>query len=374
MARTPIALVRQVGRVPTSTVTLDREEERRFEQLMESIIMLDIHQHPMVLPEDLTGELRNYLRSGQYQWGYEAARAGGWTAVATCNLLRGIVASEDISFPDFEAVVEEIGMMLADIAGSREKVIKVTSADDIERAKQSQTVGFLPTVEQLAIGYRLEGIDLLWGLGIRIAGLTYSRANYIGDGQLEPRDAGLSVFGRAVVDRMNDLGMAIDLSHAGEQTALDAIEHSKAPVIFSHNAAHAVWPTRRTRKDRDFIACVRKGGLIGVTAVPNALSDDPDQDINCVLDHFDYLVRLVGEDHVAIGTDTMIGDHVGFHTAAMGRDAASEDPPAKYLDGLESPADGKNIIRGLIKRGYSNAQIEKIAGHNALSFLRRVMS
>jgi membrane dipeptidase len=85
------------------------------------------------------------------------------------------------------------------------------------------------------------------------------------------------------------------------------------------------------------------------------------------------MVKLVGIDHVGIGTDTLIGDHVGFHKVALGRDAPSHNFPAPYLSGLESPADGKNIVRGLIARGYDDDAIRKIAGQNALEFLRRVI-
>ena len=121
------------------------------------------------------------------------------------------------------------------------------------------------------------------------------------------------------------------------------------------------------------LACTAKGGLIGITAVPNSLSDDPNQDISCVLDQYDYMIKLVGVDNVAIGTDTMAGDHVDFHRQVLGRNAPGQ-LPAAYLDGLESPADGKNIIRGLIKRGYSDGDITKIAGGNALRFFNRVLS
>ena len=213
----------------------------------------------------------------------------------------------------------------------------------------------------------------MYGLGVRLAGLTYTRQTYVGDGQFERTDCGLSDLGIAAVERMNDLGMIVDVSHAGTRTALEAIEVSRVPVVFSHNAAKAIWPTNRTRGDEELLACAGKGGVIGVTAVPNSLSDDPHQDINCVLDHYDYLVKLVGVDHVAIGTDTLVGDHVGFHKLAMGRDTAGRQFPAAYLSGLESPADGKNIIRGLIARGYSDEQIRKIAGDNVLELLRRVV-
>ena len=127
---------------------------------------------------------------------------------------------------------------------------------------------------------------------------------------------------------------------------------------------------RRLRKDDELLACARNGGVIGITAVPNRLSNDPRQTIECVLDHYDYMVNLVGVDHVAIGTDTSIGDMVGVGRVVMGRTGPT---PAPYLDGLESPADGNNIIRGLISRGYSDEDIVKIAGGNVLAFFRRIM-
>src|SRR5439155_16579782 len=82
--------------------------------------------------------------------------------------------------------------------------------------------------------------------------------------------------------------------------------------------------------------------------------------------------KLVGIDHVGIGTDTQVGDHVGFHRVLLGRNAP-DSLPAAYLDGLESPADGSNIIRGLIARGYEDNAIRKIAGQNALDFFRRTI-
>src|SRR5260370_42493073 len=108
-------------------------------------------------------------------------------------------------------------------------------------------MGFLPTVEHLSIGHELHRVDVLYGIGVRLAGLTYMRKSAIGDGQYERTDCGLSDFGEEVIKRMNELGMAIDLSHAGSRTALEAIELSEVPVAFSPNTTAAISPTRRAR-------------------------------------------------------------------------------------------------------------------------------
>jgi membrane dipeptidase len=370
MPRHTFPLAKQIDRVLSMTVPLDAAQEKRFQRLMEEVVMVDLHEHPLVWPAS-PEHFVEYLHHGDYQWGYQAVRHGGWAAVATANVFRGMVRSPDISAIAFDDLVDEIGMMLADLRQHPEAV-KVTNADDIVNARQQGKVGILPTVEHLAIGESLHHVDVLYALGVRIAGLTYNRQNAIGAGLRERHDPGLSAFGIEVVRRMNDLGMAVDVSHAGFRTAMDAITHSHAPIIYSHNAAHALWPTWRTRQDEELVACARKGGLIAITAVPNSLSDDPRQTIHCVLDHYDYMVRLVGAEHVAIGTDTLVGDHVGFHCTMMGTDRATL--PAPYLDGLESPADGQNILRGLIVRGHSDEHIKQIAGGNALNFFRRVMA
>ena len=371
MATSRIPQAKQVGRVPSMTVSLDSELQKRFQTLEEEAVMVDVHQHPFVLPEDV-GLLIDYLRTNSYSWGYEAVRYGGWTTVTTANVFRALVNSQDMSFVEYDDVLAEVSMMLADLRLQKD-VVKISNASDILAAKQQGDLGFMPTLEHLAIGNQLDRVDTLYDIGVRLAGLTYFRRNYIGDGMYERNAGGLSDFGIEVVHRMNDLGMAVDLSHASFKTAIDAIEFSRAPTVFSHNAAYTLRPVRRTRKDEELRACAEKGGLIAITAVPNSLSDDPEQTIECVLDHYDYMTQLVGVDHVAIGSDTVIGDHVAFQQKMLGQYGPSAFPAA-YLNGLESPADGKNIIRGLLSRGYSDEDIKRITGGNALDYFRRVMA
>ena len=363
-------LSKEIGRVPSSTVPLNYQEESRFQSLAEDTIMIDVHQHPFVLPEAMD-RFGDFLRTNRYTWGFEAVKHGGWSTVTTANVFGAMQNATEMSFVEYEDVAAEVGMMLADVS-AQEDVVRVGSADEILAAKQAGKVGFMPTLEHLPIGNRIERLDQLHSMGVRLAGITYNRKNYIGDGMYERNPGGLSEFGIEVIHRMNDIGMAIDLSHASTPTVMDAIEFSRAPVVFSHNAAYTLWPTKRTRKDEELKACAAKGGLVCITAVPNSLSDDPEQDIECVLDHYDYMVNLIGVDHVGIGTDTVIGDHVIFQHYMLGRDL--DELPAPYLNGLESPADGKNIIRGLIRRGYSDADVGKIVGGNALDLFRRVMA
>ena len=358
-----IPMTRQIIQDKLTAITLDKDQESRFQHLVEKTIMIDLHEHLMVKPED-PDKFLDYLGGDNYVWGYEAIRHGGFTAVGTANFYRGLLHTEETSFIRFEDLVDEIDMMLSDI-NFQDGVVKVSDAEEIEAAKQHNQVGLLPTVEHLAIGNELQRVDLLYNHGIRLAGLTYRRKNYIGEGQQERNDGGLSVFGIEVVKRMNKLGMVVDLSHASYRTAMDAIDFSQAPVAFSHDGSYTLglqqgggeYAKGRLRRDEELVACARQGGIVGVTVQPSVVrSWGSELSIDRLLDHYDYMVKLLGIDHVAIGTDSSIGPR-GSGT----------------ISGLESPAEGKNIIRGLITRGYSDADIIKITGGNALAFFRRVM-
>ena len=364
MAGNSIPLAKQVVEGRSNAVTLDAGQEKRFQGLVEDVTMIDLHQHPMVKPED-PSRYMEYLRSGDYEWGYEAIRHGGFTAVGTANVYRGMLNAEDMSFIRFEDLLDEIGLMLSDV-GRNDEVVKVSNSDEIEAAKQQGKVGILPTVEHLAIGNELQHVDVLYNAGIRLAGMTYRRKSYIGDGHLERNDGGLSLFGIEVIQRMNELGMVVDLSHASFRTAMDAIEFSEAPVAFSHDGSYTLglkqgggeYAAGRLRRDEELLACAKKGGIIGVTVQPSVISSwGSELSLDLLLDHYDYMVKLLGIDHVAIGTDSSIDVRT-----------------SGFVRGVDSPAEGKNIIRGLITRGYSDDDILKITGGNALTFFRRVMS
>ncbi|MEC7747637.1 MAG: membrane dipeptidase, partial [Chloroflexota bacterium] len=220
MADSSIPLANQIIQGRPIAVALDDDQERRLQSLVKETTMIDLHQHPMVKPKN-PNQFLEYLRGDSYAWGYEAVRHGGFTAVGTANVYRGMANTDEMSFIRFKDLIDEIRMMLSDI-GLHDEVVRVSNADEIEYAKRNGKVGFLPTVEHLAIGNESKRVDELYDSGIRLAGLTYRRKNYIGDGHLERNDGGLSTFGIEVVQRMNELGMVVDLSHASFRTAMDA--------------------------------------------------------------------------------------------------------------------------------------------------------
>jgi hypothetical protein len=161
----------QVERVPSMVVPLDQEQERRFERLMDDLLMIDMHQHVQVLPEPI-GDLFAYARERQYAWGYDAARAGGWSTVTTANGLSTIGFAREMSFVSFESLATEIALMMADVAKQGDAVLPVSRSADILAAQQRGVLGWLPTVEHLALDPHIHRVDTLYGLGVRIRRLS----------------------------------------------------------------------------------------------------------------------------------------------------------------------------------------------------------
>ena len=227
----------------------------------------------------------------------------------------------------------------------------------------------------------LDRIDILYGFGVRQMGIAYSESNSLGSGLKEVRDGGLTAFGHAAVERMNRLGMAIDISHSSDQTCRDVIAASDVPVFITHAGSRTVWNSNRMKPDDVIVSCAERGGLIGLEAAPHTTLSvaHPRHTLESVMDHFTHLVDLVGIEHVAFGPDTMFGDHVGLHdmfTAAMSISAAhakQDYPKVEYVDGLENPAECfYNIIGWLVEHDYSDDDIRAVVGENILRVLEEV--
>jgi membrane dipeptidase len=153
------------------------------------------------------------------------------------------------------------------------------------------------------------------------------------------------------------------------------------PVFITHAGARAVWNSRRMKPDEVITACVERGGLIGIEAAPHTTMSaaHPEHTLDSVMDHFTYLVYLVGIENVAFGPDTLFGDHAGLHTAFAGAMSISaartfdDHPQVEYVDGLENPAECFwNIVSWLVTHGYSDDEITAVTGANVLRVLEQV--
>jgi len=369
-------LAKQIGRVPEYKVELSKSEEERAVELHRKSIVIDLHIHPIVFPENMD-DLPEYARSLKYPTGFEGLQKSGLTAYFFPTIgLKGIIEGAPWQWDD---AVVELGMQLADVDRNRDKAIRAFTVEDIRRAKREGKMAVIAALENGGdvIGNVLDRVDVLYGLGVRCMGLTYTKRNHIGDGQVEKTDSSISEFGYQVVERMNKLGMIIDLAHAGRQTSLDVIEASKDPVMITHAGMKALNPTPRLKTDEEVKALAEKGGIIGIEAAPNILSSNEKQGINDLLNHVDYVVNLVGVDHVGIGTDTLFGDHVALHHKIMEilglHHILKGKIMAEYMQGIENPSEWLNVTRGLVARGYSDQEIQKIIGGNALRVLERVV-
>lgn len=276
---------------------------------------------------------------------------------------------------------------LLDIAAVREfidanpdKLLLAKSAAEIHEAKKSGRLAVVmglqdskPIRDDLAL------LRTLYDLGVRIVQLTHNTQNYIGTGCLEP-DHGVTRFGRKVIAEMNRLGLIIDIAHCGPKTSLDAIEISERPVLCSHANPKAISASPRNKSDEVIERLAARGGVIGIASwSPMTYRGNGKRPtLSDVLDCFDHAIRLVGSDHVGIGTDLCdglytseqewLGNHgpQGTYPEVTGGLGSWYGFETWYAEGMASMADLPNLARGLMARGHKVADVQKILGVNVL--------
>ncbi|HKI86027.1 MAG TPA: membrane dipeptidase, partial [Thermoanaerobaculia bacterium] len=207
-------------------------------------------------------------------------------------------------------------------------------------------------------------VAAFYELGQRVSQLTYNGRNRLGDGCYVRPDRGLTRFGQAVVGEMNRVGMAVDVSHCGERTSLDAIAASRMPVLVTHGNCKALVPgQRRCKSDAVIRRLARSGGVMGITMVRAFVSSAPNPTLGDLLDHFDHVANLVGPEHVGLGSDT---------------DVTAVDPrtgrvrPFYKLRGLD-PADRVfQIADGLLGRGWTRKDVKLVLGGNFARALAQI--
>ncbi len=372
-------LAKEFGQFPSYVIPVTEEEEARVKRIFEENVVISLHDHMFIAPENL-GEIMEMRRWGRDWTGYEGLSKSGLDCVFD-NLMNGTSMITSRAGWKWDDIIYDLGMRLSDIA-HQDMVILGLTVDDIRRAKANGQIAFVPSLESSTmIENELDRLDILYGFGVRCMGIAYSEGNSLGYGLKEARDGGLTAFGKQAVRRMNKLGIAIDVSHSGDQTAMDTIEVSEKPIFITHAGARALWNSNRLKPDHVIKACAERGGAIAIEAAPHTTltKNHPLHSIESIMEHFEYCVNLVGIDHVTFGPDVLFGDHVGLHHAFAAALSISSAHGSKgfeeveYVKGIENPTEAfPNIVRWLVKHGYSDQDIAKVIGGNTLRILEEV--
>lgn len=371
----------------SNLIPLTEEQERRVLDLAEKSVMISLHEHPHLFPSDIR-ETMAYEKEVRIFTAFQALADSYWDAVFD-NFMDGTAMITSKHGWKWSDVIYDMGMRLCDLA-HQDFLIKCEKVDDIFHAHSSGKVALVCAQEGAAmIENELDRIEILYGFGVRVMGITYSESNQLGTGLREPRDGGLTGFGFQAVERMNKVGMAIDCSHSSDQTTLDVIQASKKPIFLTHTGARSLWNIKRLASDEMLKACADKGGVIGIEAAPHTTltRKNPLHNIEAFMEHFEYIKDLVGIEHLAFGPDTLYGDHVGLHHVFADalsidqshqgkgekRQGAPDFEEVAYVKGIENPTEGsKNILRWLVKNDYSDEDIAKVMGRNIIRVLEEV--
>jgi membrane dipeptidase len=306
-------------------------------------------------------------------------RASGVTAL---NLTVGALGSgADV----FEQTFKTIGFWEREIDTHPDALTRIRSAADLERAKKDGKLGIVYGFQDATpLGDDPERVTLFSRFGVRVIQLTYNRRNLLGDGCLEPANAGLSRLGTQVVERMNEQGVLVDLSHCGHRTTLDAIAASKRPVAITHAGCAAVADLPRNKTDEELRGLARKGGVVGIYFMPFLRTQGQPMAADLIR-HLEHALDVCGEDHVGLGTDGGIS-RVELTPEYLKR--FREDVANRRRQGISAPGETEEVytflpdlnsprrfeaLAGLLReRGHSEARVEKILGGNFARLFREV--
>ena len=280
-----------------------------------------------------------------------------------------------VSQQDFEGTVAYIAHVQSLAEKDPAHWIIVRHAADLMQAKHDGKIGVILGFQYPQPIEDLDHLELFQQLGVRVMQLTYNNRSLLGDGCLEPGNAGLSKLGKAAIAKMNQLGIAVDLSHSGQRTTAEGIDVSTKPVLITHSGCNAVFQHPRNKDDKDMRALADRGGVMGIYFMPYLVASPTLPAREHVLQHLDHALKVCGEDHVGIGSDGVIDtfpdtpeQRKAFADDAarrkqLGIAAPGEDRPPFSAD-LNTPHRLEIIADGLSKLGYSGGVIEKVLGKN----------
>jgi membrane dipeptidase len=248
----------------------------------------------------------------------------------------------------------------------------VDKAADLDRAKTAGKCAVMMGIQNSDHFSAPEDVKTFYQLGQRSSQLTYNSQNFIGTGGTDRVDGGVSDFGASIIAAMNEVGMLVDVSHCGDRTTLDAIEISKKPIAITHSNCRALNNHPRLKTDEAIQKLAAKGGVMGVTGVTgvrNFVSNREPTTVENIVDHIDHVAKLVGIEHVGIGSDSdlngyddmpadqrkeLLAMYKSSYAFRAKLDTDARDHPKKIFD----------LTEALIRRGYGDSNIEAVLGGN----------
>jgi membrane dipeptidase len=313
----------------------------------------------------------------------EALRVSGITALSM-NMTSGESGFRTVDNM-FLAVQDRIREWDLFVSKNSDVFQKVRNSAELMEVKRSGKVGFIYNFQMASpLGWDLSRLDKFYEMGVRQIQLCGGRRNYLVDSCWEPTNAGMSKFGYEVIDAFNEKGVIVDLAHVGDESAYDAIKASKEPVINSHSGCLALCPHPRNATDRNIKAMADKGGVFCVYNQSGWLTKDPVITMDHYIAHIDHIIKIAGEDHVAMGTDqdavdmtAMRPNEVFNHNEGFKRrrkDYPQLDWEVKHMrvPELSHPKRLLHLTQALHKRGYKTRTIEKIIGLNYARVFKEV--
>lgn len=277
----------------------------------------------------------------------------------------------------YENTIGNIAWSNGQIAAAPTVFMQVRTAADMAAAKATRRLGIIYGLQDTTcIGTSLDRMQQFEDLGIRIVQPVYNRRNLMGDGCLEPSNGGLSRLGQDLVADLNKRRIAVDMSHAGPRTQADGIRASTRPALITHSGCRALQDNPRNTFDSEMKALADKGGVMGIYFMPFLRAKGQARAAD-VIAHIEHAWKVMGEDHVGLGTDGPIGpykddqkmrdDHAKFTAERVkaGIAAPGEAPDAYlFVPEYNTPRRFETLADDLLKRGHSEARIEKLLGGN----------
>lgn len=278
----------------------------------------------------------------------------------------------------YETTLKFFASWNAFIADRDQYFMRIDSAADFDRVKKSGKLGVLLGVQNSQHFRNPDDVDYFRALGQRVSQLTYNARNLIGNGATERRDEGISDFGVSIIERMNKVGMAIDVSHCGDRTTLDAFEISKKPVLITHSNVRTLASGHPRDKSDEAIKRVgAAGSVMGITGVRMFVKAEEPTTIEDYLNHFDHVRKLIGAQHLGVGSDIDLYGYDAMppelNKQLRGGYKGSYGFREKIdIEGINHPKRMFDLTEGLIRRKYSDDEIKGILGGNFARVLKQI--